>query len=73
MPDDLSQDAPTLRAKDAPDLGRFDWQDPLRLTDQLSEDERMIADSARSYASEKLAPRVIEAFANEETDPSIFR
>ena len=73
MPDDLSQDAPTLRAKDAPDLGRFDWEDPLRLTDQLSEDERMIADSARSYASEKLAPRVIEAFANEETDPSIFR
>ncbi|THH37119.1 acyl-CoA dehydrogenase [Aliishimia ponticola] len=73
MPDDLSQDAPQLRAKDAPDLGRFDWADPFRLADQLTEDERMIADSARAYADEKLAPRVIDAFANEETDPEIFR
>ena len=73
MPDDMSHDHPKLRAKDAPDLGGFDWADPLRLNDQLSEDERMIADSARAYADEKLAPRVIDAFANEETDPAIFR
>ncbi|MEX0366870.1 MAG: acyl-CoA dehydrogenase [Ruegeria sp.] len=64
---------PTLRAKDAPDLGRFDWEDPFRLSDQLSEDERMIAASARAYAQEKLQPRVTEAFQNEETDPEIFR
>ncbi|WP_170769753.1 acyl-CoA dehydrogenase [Ruegeria lacuscaerulensis] len=64
---------PTLRAKDAPDLGRFAWEDPFRLSDQLTEDERMIADSARAYAQEKLKTRVLEAFQNEETDPGIFR
>ncbi|WP_170790911.1 acyl-CoA dehydrogenase [Ruegeria lacuscaerulensis] len=64
---------PTLRAKDAPDLGRFAWEDPFRLSDQLTEDERMIADSARAYAQEKLQTRVLEAFQNEETDPEIFR
>lgn len=65
--------APTLRAKDAPDLAGFDWADPFRFSDQLSEDERMIADSARAYAQEKLQPRVLSAFENEETDPEIFR
>ncbi len=65
--------AAELRAKDAPDLGGFDWADPFRLTDQLSEDERMIADSARAYAQEKLQPRVLHAFAEEHTDPEIFR
>ncbi|GGH18012.1 glutaryl-CoA dehydrogenase [Cribrihabitans marinus] len=64
---------PALRAKDAPDLGRFDWEDPFRLSDQLSEEERMIAQSARSYAREKLMPRITDAFRNEETDPEIFR
>ncbi len=62
-----------LKAKDAPDLGSFDWADPLRLSEQLSEDERMIQASAKAYADEKLAPRVIDAFANETTDPDIFR
>ena len=66
-------DAPKLRAKDAPDLSGFNWEDPLRLDDQLNEDERMIAASARAYAQEKLQPRVIDAFANETTDPAIFR
>ncbi len=64
---------PVLRAKDAPDLGRFNWDDPFRLSDQLEEDERLIADSARAYAQGKLQPRVTKAFANEETDPEIFR
>ncbi|WP_171207485.1 MULTISPECIES: acyl-CoA dehydrogenase [unclassified Ruegeria] len=64
---------PTLRAKDQPDLGSFSWDDPFRLSDQLEEDERMIAESARSYAQEKLQPRVTQAFADEETDPEIFR
>ncbi len=66
-------DKPTLRAKDAPDLGSFTWDDPLRFEDQLSEEERMIRDSARAYAQEKLQPRVTSAFENEETDPEIFR
>ncbi len=64
---------PALKAKDAPDLGGFDWSDPFRLDDQLTDDERMIAASARAYAQEKLQPRVTEAFANEEADPAIFR
>ena len=69
----MNVEAKVLKAKDAPDLGAFDWADPFRLSDQLSEDERMIQASAQAYATEKLAPRVINAFANEETDPSIFR
>ncbi|MDF1715192.1 MAG: acyl-CoA dehydrogenase [Antarcticimicrobium sp.] len=64
---------PALRAKDAPDLAGFDWSDPLRFNDQLTEDERMIAGSARAYAQEKLQPRVLSAFETEETDPEIFR
>jgi glutaryl-CoA dehydrogenase len=66
-------EAPKLRAKDKPDLGSFNWEDPLRLEDQLSEDERMIAASARAYAQEKLQPRVTEAYEKEQTDPEIFR
>ncbi|MGR3272228.1 acyl-CoA dehydrogenase [Thalassococcus profundi] len=69
----MSPTKPSLKAKDAPDLGRFDWQDPFRLSDQLSEDERMIAESARSYAQEKLQPRVIAAYNEEKVEPEIFR
>ncbi len=51
----------------------FDWQDPLLLREQLSEEERMVQDTAYQYAQEKLMPRVTEAFRNEYTDPEIFR
>ena len=54
-------------------MGAFDWADPFLLDEQLTEDERMVRDTARAYAEEKLAPRIIEAFANEHTDPEIFR
>jgi glutaryl-CoA dehydrogenase len=64
---------PTLKAKDAPDLSSFDWADPFRLVDQLTEEERMISESARTYAQENLQPRVLAAFEKEETDPEIFR
>jgi len=63
----------SLKAKDAPDLGRFDWEDPFRLSDQLTEEERMMRDAARAYAQDKLQPRVIDAYRDEETDPAIFR
>ncbi len=66
-------DKPKLKAKDAPDLGRFDWQDPFRMEDQLTEEERMLRDGARAYAQEKLQPRVIAAYREESTDPAIFR
>ncbi|HQY43141.1 MAG TPA: acyl-CoA dehydrogenase [Paracoccaceae bacterium] len=62
-----------LKPKDAPDLSRFDWEDAFRLNDQLTEDERMMRDAARAYASEKLQPRVTEAYRDEKTDPAIFR
>ncbi|MDQ1231455.1 acyl-CoA dehydrogenase [Sphingomonas sp. SORGH_AS_0879] len=54
-------------------MGKFDWADPFLLDDQLTDDERMIRDTARAYADDRLAPRIIDAFANEHTDPEIFR
>ena len=51
----------------------FDWEDALGLDSLLSDDERMIRDAARAFAQDRLAPRVIDAFANEHTDPEIFR
>lgn len=69
----MNAEAPILKAKDAPNMSSFDWADPFRLVDQLTEDERMIQQSARAYAQEKLQPRIILAFANESTDPGIFK
>ena len=51
----------------------FQWDDPFLLNDQLTEDERMIRDTAHAYAQDKLQPRVIDAYLNEHTDPAIFR
>ena len=51
---------------------RFDWADPLLLDDALSEDERMVRDSARAYCQEKLLPRVIEANRHEHFDREIM-
>ncbi|MFO1317195.1 MAG: acyl-CoA dehydrogenase [Burkholderiales bacterium] len=50
----------------------FKWDDPLLLDAQLSEEERMVRDTAHAYAQEKLMPRIREAFRHEKTDPSIF-
>ncbi len=50
----------------------FNWADPLLLTEQLSEDERMIMEAARDYAQGSLMPRVLKAYAEEETDRAIF-
>ena len=66
-------DQPSLKSKDAPDLARFDWTDPFRLDDQLTEEERMLRDAARSFAQDKLQPRVIAAYRDESFDPAIFR
>ena len=62
-----------LKPKDAPALAHFTWEDPFLLSQQLSEEERMMADAANTYAQDKLQPRVRSAFANEETDPTVFR
>ena len=69
----MSLDAPKLAPKDKPDLGSFDWADPFYLETQLLEEERMVAQSARTFAQENLQPRVIRAYAEEQTDPEIFR
>jgi len=50
----------------------FQWDDPFRLHDQLTEDERLISETARAYAQEKLAPRIVEAYLDEKTDRAIF-
>jgi glutaryl-CoA dehydrogenase len=56
-------------------MGRvsFHWDDPLLLEEQLTMEEKMVRDAAREYAQGSLAPRVLEAFRQEHTDPSIFR
>ena len=53
-------------------MGAFQWDDPFLIDEQLSEDERLIRDTARAYAQEKLAPRVVDAYLNEHTDRAIF-
>ncbi|CEG08862.1 Acyl-CoA dehydrogenase [Afipia felis] len=58
------------QAKDKP---VFKWDDPFLLDDQLTEDERMIRDTAHAYAQEKLLPRVREAYEDETADRDIFR
>ncbi|NBT76160.1 MAG: acyl-CoA dehydrogenase [Betaproteobacteria bacterium] len=52
---------------------RFSWEDPFLLSDQLSEEERLIREAARTYCQERLEPRVLEAFRHEKTDIQIFR
>ena len=52
---------------------RFKWDDPLLLEQQLTDDERAVRDAAANYCQGRLAPRVLEAFRQESTDPAIFR
>jgi glutaryl-CoA dehydrogenase len=63
---------PHPKPKEAAAPASFRWDDPFLLDEQLSDDERMIRDSARAYAQEKLLPRVIEAYREEKTDRAIF-
>lgn len=51
----------------------FNWEDPLLLDAQLTEEERMVRDAAAEYAQGKLMPRIHDAYRNETTDPAIFR
>src|SRR5438552_19076955 len=52
---------------------QFHWDEPLLLSEQLTEDERMVRDAAAAYCRDKLQPRILEAFRHEKTDPAIFR
>ena len=56
-----------------PKILPFDWADPFDLEDQLSDEERMVRDTAHDYAQEKLQPRVTEAYLDEHFDREIMR
>ena len=53
--------------------GTFNWEDPFLLANDLSDEEKMVQETARNYAQDKLVPRVREAFRNEEFDREIMR
>ena len=54
-------------------IGNFSWEDPFLLNEQLNEEERLISETARAFAREKLMPRIVDAFAEETVEPDIFR
>ena len=56
-----------------PQIRPFDWADPFAIDDQLDDHERLVRDTAESYAQEKLQPRVTEAYLNENFDREILR
>src|ERR1700742_1825651 len=58
----------TVRAKPA----EFDWEDPLDIESELTEDERMVRDTARGYAQDKLMPRILTAYREERFDREIL-
>src|SRR5947209_6382933 len=56
----------------APRIAPFDWADPFALDAQLSDEERLVRDTAEAYAREKLQPRVTSAFLDERFDREIM-
>ena len=66
-------DSPMSTSNPETTWASFNWEDPFRLEQQLTDDERLVLDTARQYAQERLAPRVQEAYREEKTDPAIFR
>src|SRR5438552_5907507 len=63
-----AQRAEKPQVKDAP----FTWEDPLDLESELTEEERMVRDTARGYAQDKLLPRVLQAFREEKVDRDLI-
>ncbi|MFO1171978.1 MAG: acyl-CoA dehydrogenase [Hyphomicrobiaceae bacterium] len=64
----MAQDTTASRAKAA-----FQWEDPFLIEEQLTDEERMIRDSARAYAQEKLSPRIKQAYRDESFDPAVLK
>lgn len=62
-----------MNVQNAAAKAAFKWEDPFNLEAELTEDERLIRDTARDYCQNRLLPRVKEAFREEKTDPAIFR
>ncbi len=61
-----------MAPKDNGSTPRFVWEDPLLLSEQLSEEERMVRDAAADFAQQELMPRVHEAFRHETVDADII-
>ncbi len=68
----MNTSSPIKTAGFGPELGPFEWADPLRLEDLLTEDERMLRDAANTFAQDILQPRVTAAYREEKVDPEIF-
>src|ERR1700730_14909410 len=60
------------QTKDKPSEVNFQWDDPFMLDEQLTEDERLVRDTARAYAQDKLLPRITKAYLEEKVDRDIF-
>ncbi len=69
----MNDSTPLKQTGFGPDLGPFNWADPLRLEDQLTQDERMLRDAANVFAQTVLQPKVTEAYREETVDPGIFK
>ena len=63
----------TASGKNGPELASFLWEDPLLFENSINENERMLRDAARAFAEEKLKPRIIDAYDNEQFDLKIFK
>ncbi len=68
----LASDLPAQQKPKSGDKPRFQWDDPLLLDDALTEDERMVRDTARAYCQDKLMPRILEAHRDERFDREIM-
>ncbi|MDJ0948712.1 MAG: acyl-CoA dehydrogenase [Alphaproteobacteria bacterium] len=69
----MNRPEPAPAVKPAAATAAFQWEDPLLLEELLSEEERLIRDSARAYCQDKLMPRILEANRHEHFDPDIMR
>ena len=69
MPQAAEKQTTPAPAKPSPE---FDWEDPLDLASDLSQEERMVRDTARGYAQDKLMPRVLTAYREERFDREIL-
>jgi len=68
----MSQAAATVSSRKGTTRAEFNWEDPLLLEDQLSEEERLVRDTARQYCQDNLMPRVLEANRHEYFDRTIM-
>jgi glutaryl-CoA dehydrogenase len=68
----MSAPQPSAKTGSSAARPRFAWEDPLLLDDQLSDEERMVRDTAHDYAQEKLMPRILEANRNETFDRNVL-